>query len=87
MHKTKVKKTRAGTVVSNKMINTAVVEVEIWKIHRVIKKRYKRHNRFMAENPDNKYMIGDKVIITETKPMSLNKRWAITSLVSRKKAR
>lgn len=83
MNKEKVKKTRTGIVVSDKMTNTAVVEVEVWKIHRVIKKRYKRQSRFMAENPSDKYKTGDRVTITETKPKSLNKRWIITGAIKK----
>jgi small subunit ribosomal protein S17 len=76
-----MKKTQVGTVVSDKMQNTAVVEVALWKIHRIIKKRYKRHQRFMAHNPENTYKVGDKVEIVETKPLSKNKRWEITRKV------
>lgn len=84
MNKIKVKKTMTGTVVSDKMTNTAIVEIEIWKVHPIIKKRYKRHSRYMAENPGNKYKNGDRVKISETKPISLNKRWIIMSLVKKK---
>lgn len=73
-----MKKTQIGTVVSDKMQNTAVVEVALWKIHRIIKKRYQRHQRFMAHNPENTYKIGDRVEIAETRPQSKNKRWEIT---------
>lgn len=73
-----MRKTQTGVVVSDKMQSTAVVEVVLWKIHRIIKKRYKRHQRFMANNPENMYKTGDKVEITETRPQSKNKRWEIT---------
>ena len=84
MDKMKVRKTRVGIIVSDKMTNTAVVRVEAWKVRRVIKKRYKRHSRFMAENPNNKYQTGDLVRIAESKPLSLNKRWVITGLAIEK---
>ncbi len=77
MSKQTIKKTLIGRVVSDKMTNTAVVEVEIWKIHRVIKKRYKRHSRFMVENPENQYKTGDLVKIVESKPLSRHKRWTV----------
>lgn len=77
MNKESVKRTQIGTVVSDKMTNTAVVAVEVWKIHRVIKKRYKRHNRFMAENPENQFKVGDLVKIVESRPLSRHKRWTI----------
>lgn len=83
MNKEQTKKTQVGTVVSDKMQGTAVVEVEIWKTARVIKKRYKRHNRFMASNPENKYKTGDKVRIAETKPQSRHKHWSIVGLAKK----
>lgn len=83
MIKQPIKKIQIGTVVSDKMINTAVVEVEIWKTHRLIKKRYQRHQRFMVENPDNQYKIGDKVRISESKPLSRHKRWLIVGLAKK----
>jgi small subunit ribosomal protein S17 len=72
-----MKKTQIGTVVSDKMQKTAVVEVTLWKTDRIIKKRYKRYRRFMAHNPENAYKVGDKVEIVETRPLSKNKRWEI----------
>lgn len=77
----KAKKVLVGTVVSDKMVRTAIVEVPVWKIHRVLKKRYQRHTRLMVENPDNTYKVGDLVEITETSPLSRHKHWAITRKV------
>ncbi len=87
MNKQKVQKFQVGTVVSDKMTNTAVVEVEVWKTHRVIKKRYKRHNRFMAENPENQYKTGDLVRIQESKPLSRHKRWTIIGKAKKEEAK
>lgn len=72
-----MKKSLVGTIVSDKMQHTAVIEVAVWREHRVIKKRYQRHNRFMADNPANAYKTGDVVEIVETKPLSKNKSWRI----------
>lgn len=63
---------------SDKMQQTAVIEVARQKIHPIIQKRYTRNARFMAHNPDNTYKIGDEVVIAETRPLSKNKRWEIT---------
>lgn len=71
------KKTLIGKIVSDKMLQSAVIQVAVWKTNRVIKKRYQRHHRFMAHNPDNTYKTGDIVEIVETKPMSRNKHWLI----------
>lgn len=78
-----MKKTQTGVVVSDKMQNTAVVEVTLWKTHRIIKKRFRRHSRFMAENPENQFKTGDKVELVESKPLSKNKRWLIVRKVEK----
>lgn len=72
------KKVLVGVVVSDKMQNTAVIEVEVWKTHRLLKKRYVRHNRFFAHNPENTYKMGDRVEISQTAPQSRHKHWLIT---------
>jgi len=66
-----------GVVVSSKMDQTAVVEVERIKMHPLYKKRIKVHKRFHVHNPDNKYKQGDKVEFCECRPLSKTKRWRI----------
>jgi small subunit ribosomal protein S17 len=66
-----------GIVVSSKMEKTAVVKVEELKFHPKYKKYYRAHKKFKAENPDNKYKEGDKVVIEATRPLSKDKRWRI----------
>ncbi len=72
-----------GMVVSDKMQKTAVVEVTSQKIHPLFGKRYRRGKRFMAENPENTFKVGDFVEIGETKPNSKNKRWEIIKKVAK----
>lgn len=74
-------RTIKGMVVSDKMNLTAVVEVRRLKKHPKYKKYYKVSSRFKAHNPENKFHIGDEVLMTETRPMSKEKRWIITELV------
>ena len=66
-----------GTVVSDKMQKTAVVEILRLKKHPKYKKYYKVSKRFKAHNLENKYKTGEKVLIQETKPMSKEKKWQI----------
>lgn len=66
-----------GTIVSDKMNKTAVVEVEYLKFHPKYKKYYKERKKFKAHNPENRYKEGEKVIIEETRPLSKEKRWWI----------
>lgn len=66
-----------GTVVSDKMQKTRVVAVDRMKKHPTYEKYYKVTERFKAHDEQNEYKTGDKVIITESKPMSRDKRWTI----------
>ena len=66
-----------GTIVSDKMQKTAVVEILRLKKHPKYKKYYKVSQRFKAHNPENQFKTGDKVTMQETRPMSKEKRWVI----------
>lgn len=66
-----------GTIVSDKMQKTAVVEVSRMKKHAKYKKYFKISKRFKAHNEDNAYKMSDKVLIQETRPTSKDKRWKI----------
>ncbi len=66
-----------GTVVSDKMQKTVVVEVERMKLNKKYKKYFKVTNRFKAHDEKNEYHPDDKVIIEETRPLSKEKRWKV----------
>lgn len=70
-------RTKRGIVVSDKMDKTAVVAVERLKVHSKYKKRIKITKKYKADNPENKFKVGDKVIIIESRPLSRDKRWKI----------
>ena len=70
-----------GTVVSDKMQKTVVVQVERIKEHPKYKRRYKIHKKYKAHDETNQYHIGDKVIIEETKPISKDKKWRVVSKI------
>ena len=76
-----MKKTFEGTVVSVKMQNTAVVEVFRRKPHPLYKKLLKRSTRFKAETGGVSINIGDKVRITETKPISKDKHFKLMEVI------
>jgi small subunit ribosomal protein S17 len=71
-----------GTVVSNKMEKTVVVLVERSKIHPIYKKRYAVTTKFKAHDEANKAKVGDVVEITEIRPMSRDKHFTISKIVS-----
>ncbi|MBI1960975.1 MAG: 30S ribosomal protein S17 [Candidatus Liptonbacteria bacterium] len=72
-----VRRRLTGTVVSDAMAKTAVVEISrrIW--HAKYRKQYLSTTRLKAHNEDNAYRVGDVVVIEETRPLSKEKRWRI----------
>ncbi len=71
----KNKRTFTGTVVSNSMQKTIVVNVERTKIHPKYKKRFTVSQNFLVHDEKNEYSVGDVVIFVETRPLSRHKRW------------
>lgn len=69
-----------GNVVSAKMKNTVVVEVERMVAHPVYKKRLKRTSRFQAHD-EMGAKEGDKVRIEPTKPLSKNKYHKVVEIL------
>jgi len=67
-----------GTVSSNKMTNTVVVKIDQVKVHPKYQKRYRVTKKFKADTAGNAYVVGDKVEIMESKPLSKTKRWVVT---------
>jgi len=72
-----MKKSFTGKIVSTKMQDTAVVEVEMWKTHRIYKKRYQTSTKFKVHNPGDKHQMDEVVTIQETKPRSKTVCWEI----------
>ncbi len=77
------KRQLTGKVVSDKMDKTAVVEVERLVKHPLYKKYIRRSNKFAAHDSDNSCNIGDKVMITESRPISKMKRWRVTDVIEK----
>lgn len=72
-----------GIVVSDKMDKTAVVQVERLVKHRLYKKYIRRRSKFAAHDGKNECSIGDKVMITESRPLSRTKRWRVSKIVEK----
>lgn len=78
-----IKRELIGTVVSDRMDKTAVVQVERLVKHPLYKKYIRRRNKFAAHDKDNNCNIGDKVMITESRPISKLKRWRVTEIIEK----
>ena len=77
------RRTLTGTVVSDKMEKTVVVQVERTLMHQKYKKYISRRDKYMAHDPENQCGIGDLVRIMETRPISRTKRWRLVEIVEK----
>lgn len=75
-------KERIGRVVSNKMDKTVVVAVETRVKHKKYDKIMVRTQRYKAHDEDNNCKMGDRVKISETRPLSKTKRWTVANILS-----
>lgn len=64
-----------GVVVSDKMDKTVVVSVSRLVKHPLYGKFYQVNKKYKAHDEENKYKVGDKVEIMETKPISKDKHF------------
>ncbi|MEC5205158.1 MULTISPECIES: 30S ribosomal protein S17 [Vogesella] len=83
MSETKVVRTLTGKVVSDKMDKTVTVLVERKVKHPIYGKVIRRSKKFHAHDENNEFRAGDIVVISETRPLSKTKTWAVTALVEK----
>jgi small subunit ribosomal protein S17 len=77
------RKTRVGTVVSDKMQKTVVVAIERRVRHPVYGKMMTRTKKLKAHDEQNSAKLGDTVRIMETRPLSKDKRFRVVEIVER----
>ena len=77
----KIKKTRTGSVVSNRMEKSIVVRVERKVRHKLYGKYIKQSVKYLADDPENSCNIGDIVLIEECRPLSKKKRWRLRDII------
>jgi small subunit ribosomal protein S17 len=75
------RRTMTGTVVSDKMKKTIVVEVDRQVRHGLYEKYLVRSNRYKAHDETNQAKIGDRVTLVESRPMSRSKRWVLQNII------
>ena len=80
-----LRKTRVGTVVSDKMDKTIVVAVSTRVRHPLYGKFIKRTTNFKAHDEQNACGIGDTVRVMETRPLSKDKRWRLVEIIEKAK--
>lgn len=78
---TSLKRTLVGRVVSNKMDKTVTVLIENRVKHPLYGKYVVRSKKYHAHDEANQYNEGDKVEITESRPLSRTKSWVVSRLL------
>ena len=79
------RKTRIGTVLSDKMDKTIVVAIEDSVQHPLYKKTMKRTLKLKAHDENNECGIGDTVEVMETRPLSKDTRWRLVRIIEKAK--
>ena len=79
----KVQRTIVGRVVSDKMDKTVSVAIDRLIKHPVYGKFIRRTTKVLAHVANNECKPGDRVAISECKPISKNKSWAVVEVVER----
>jgi small subunit ribosomal protein S17 len=74
-----------GLVVSDKMDKTVKVAIERQVRDPLYGKTTRRTSTFLAHDEKNEAKTGDRVAITEARPLSRRKRWVVTSIVEKAK--
>ena len=77
------RKIREGVVVSTKMDKTLVVAVIERVSHPKYGKTVQRTKKLYAHDATNDAKIGDRVRVSETRPLSKLKRWRLVEILER----
>jgi len=76
-------KQQIGTVISNKMQKTIVVEVENRYPHPIYSKTLIKTKKYLAHDELEECNIGDKVLVEECRPLSKKKCWKLIQILSK----
>ena len=76
---------RIGVVVSSNMEKSVVIAVKQKVKHPIYGKFVNKTSTFMAHDEENTCNVGDTVKISETRPLSKNKRWRLIEIIERAK--
>lgn len=75
------RRNQTGVVVSDKMDKTVVVRVDRLVKHPLYNKYIKRSVRYKVHDENNSCKAGDKVLISECRPLSKDKRWTLRQIL------
>lgn len=72
-----------GTVISDKMDKTVVVEVETTRRHKLYGKVIRMVKKYKAHDEHNEAQVGDRVQIIESRPISRHKRYSVVAVLNK----
>lgn len=78
-----LRKVRIGKVVSDKMDKTITVAIEYNVKHPLYGKIVKKTYKLKAHDENNTCVVGDRVKVMETRPLSKQKRWRLVEIVEK----
>lgn len=78
-------RTLTGKVVSDKMDKSIVVMIERSERHPIYGKYVKRSTKLHAHDETNQAKLGDRVSISEGKPISKHKSWSLVEVIEQAK--
>ena len=81
-----IRKTQVGVVTSTAMQKTVTVAVDRLVRHPLYKKTLRKTSKFLAHDENSSCKVGDRVRITETRPLSARKRWRILEILGKEKS-
>lgn len=74
-------KEKVGIVVSDKLTKTCIVAVNDRITHKRYGKVITRTKRYAVHNTNSEAGVGDKVLISETRPISKTKNWILKDIL------
>jgi len=77
------RQTTVGTVVSDKMQKTVVVEIARLVRHLGYSRMVRRKTRVKAHDEQGACHVGDAVRLMETRPLSKDKRWRVVEVLQK----
>lgn len=76
----KHRQVKTGLAISKSGNQTIIIKVDSYIAHPLYHKRVRKTKRFAAHDQDNKVVVGDTVLIGETRPLSKTKRWEVIEI-------
>jgi len=81
--RTNPRRTLIGTVTSDKMNKTRVVQVAWRSKHTKYEKQIRHFVKYKAHDEKNEAKMGDTVELMESRPLSKDKRWVIIKIIKK----